>query len=475
MSRLRFAMSFVFMMVLMPSAWHSHATAQSDVIASAQSASDPTQATEDGASELPSSTPGSSIPANALDDAYLQISQDKPRVALRMLDAILAREPENPWAWYFRGLALVQLDQPHDALNAFEEARLYAGRLHADGAEPDQDLMEAISGAAATARRSLFSFNLRSGFFYDTNVSFVDEAAAQPGLIAGDEDAYFGLSADSRIALYHARDTRVWLDLRTAQSWHFEIDSFDYQSYGGSLSIRHAISDYVAVEAGYDYDADLLGRDMFGSFQRGRLRVDAMLPFENEVVVPRRTSLFYHLESNDFLFPTTDEAFDQDALGHVVGIEQVVRVSPVVDSPAYIDLILGYQFSHYDTDGTEFQRRQHRFHTGLAAPILNPLGEGEYLLIPELPMRLEMGMDWMIDDYTEASLIDRDGGERRDRILRYRVALSQVLVDDPVYGQLTFRFLFQFLDADSNVITEDRRQPFDYDKALYGLQLHWSW
>lgn len=411
---------------------------------------------------------GAEKPAT-LDEAYLLISEGQTDDALAVLDDLLLREPGNPWGLYFKGLALMSSGRPRAALETMDSALDAAVEVQA---EPE--LLSSIRIARAAARRELFSFNLRAGFFHDTNVSFLDDAAAQPGLIAGDEDGYFGLGADFRVALFHLPRTRAWLDFRTGQSWHYDIDSFDYQNYGGSLSIRHNVTDALAIEAGYDYDVDLLGRKMFGSFQRGRLRLDFTPAFPDGPVVPARTSAFYHLESNDFQFETAD-VFDQDATVHLAGIEQVLRLRPVVESPFFVDLMLGYRYSYHDTDGTEFQRRRHRFQTGLSMPVLNPMGEGEYWLIPSLPMNVELGLDWLLDRYTEDSMIDRDNVRRRDHVLQYRFALSQVLIDDPVDGRLTLRFLFQYFDADSNVITEDRRQPFDYQKGLYGLQLHWSW
>ncbi|MHC5109776.1 MAG: tetratricopeptide repeat protein [Planctomycetota bacterium] len=411
-----------------------------------------------------------SDPRALIDEAFRHLQEGRAERALQVLDQLEAIEPLNPWLWYLRGMSEQQRFHFQSALAHFDRA---LEELERSGVEDDA-LESAIRNHHVETRRRLFSFDWQFGLAYDTNVSFLEDAAAQPGLIAGEDDGKFMNSMSLRVSLWESPTDHLWLEARTAQSWHFAVSEFDYQNYGGTLHYSRLLTEQLKLSLAYEYDYEMLDRDSFGSFQAGTAALSWRYDPWVTWITPLESVLFYRLESQDFHFPT-EQVFDQDALSQQFGVSHSIRIQPFDEKAYHVDLRGSYRFGHFDTDGTEFDRREHTFGFGLSAPLRHPGKPEAYLLSPTLPLLLHFDVQWESDDFLRSSVVDRDGRRRYDHVMQYDVVLSQTLFDDPRMGRMIAHFVFSYTDTNSNVIADDRTRPYAYDKAVYGLQFHWAW
>ena len=181
---------------------------------------------------------------------------------------------------------------------------------------------------------------------------------------------------------------------------------------------------------------------------------------------PADSRLYYRLEARDFRFETTRD-FDRDGLANAVGFEQTFRLRPVPDVDWTWDLAAGYRLTSFATKGTEYDRLTHDFHFGLGVPLPSPLGSDK-------PLTFRFDNLWTLAEYRNPSLIDFTGDRRRDLIVNFVFMLSQKLLTNEKYGDLTLHGIINWMETDSNVTTRQHADPFTYDKVVYGVQLEWS-
>ena len=127
------------------------------------------------------------------------------------------------------------------------------------------------------------------------------------------------------------------------------------------------------------------------------------------------------------------------------------------------------------TEGTEYDRNDHNFYVGVSLPLLNPMSPNDYLILPDRELLFRFMVNWQLGDYRHWSQLDRFHRRRDDQINTYAFTVSQKIIDDPDWGELTLHGIINWMDARSNLITSDWSDPYTYDKVVYGAQLQWSW
>lgn len=417
-------------------------------------------------------TPPISV-SQKLDEAATLLSLGRATPAMTLLDEVVEMEPGNPWIWFYRGVGRTQLGEPYRAIDSFDRAKEILESL----GNPDTDLAERIRRHRTKARQKVLRLTLKTGLAHDTNVTYLGEGAAV-GLaeISGKADAKFGSGLDVVYAPVADSQQTLEFGLRLGHTWHFSVEQFNYQDYGGHVRYVRQLDDHWRAGLRYDYDFTLLGNDAFLSNHA----ITPNLTYSwHEAIGPltlKETEAYYQIALRDFLYETLPH-FNRDGPAQAFGIEQ--RMSLVVSEQWAWDIAGGYQFAAFLTDGREFDRITHDFYLGLDIPLINPANPHEYLLLPDLPLLFEFDVDWQLADYRNRSRIDRNRSHRRDYIFTASWAVSQKLLEDPDLGDLTLQTFIQWTDADSNVETSQRFRgtgaPFTYDKLLTGMQLVWTW
>ena len=406
----------------------------------------------------------------SLDGAAGWLHAGDARKALELLASVEEAEPDNPWLWFYRGSAHLRLNDAYEAMAAFDRASEVLIGLGG----PDPDLAERIARQRRIARRRVFGLRFQTGFAYDSNVSYLGSDASTLDLIAGEEDGRFVTSLQADFAPVDDGVNLLAVGLRTSHSWHFRIDSFDFQDYGAYVRYARHVGDSLELGVRYDYDVALLGNDRFLS----RHALTPSIRFDWRASPsrfhPSDTTVYYRLEARDFLFET-EPAFDRDGLVHAVGVEQGFRLRPIADWPWWWTVAVGYRYDREHTDGTEFDRRGHAVHVDLSMPLVNPAAPTWYLVFPDKELVLRIHAGWQGDKYANASLIDVRGRERRDRTTTVGAVLSQTLIDHPDSGTLVLHLIGNWTDAESNVRASSNISPFTYDKFVFAIQIEWSW
>lgn len=407
---------------------------------------------------------------DALDRAAFLLNVGNAHDAIDALKMVERHEPNNPWLWFYRGSADLQQDEPYRAMEHLDRATEILVEL----GDPDPALMRRIRHVRAAARRQVFSLSLTTGLAFDTNVTFLSGGASTLGLIAGEQDGKFASQFQVNFSPIADSQQKLTIGVRTGQTWHFSIESFDYQDYGGYVRYARRLTESVTLSVQYDYDFTYLGNQPFLSNHALRTALSYAWSSDNTRFRPIDTQVYYLFEHRDFRFDVTP-AFDQDGFLHAVGIQQRFEFRPLADSSWTWNLRSGYEFGRIATDGTQFDRRTHAFFLGLSMPLLNPIKPHEYLILPDKPLSFDFDVSWLIADHINESLDDADHDRRSDLVTSYGFVLSQVLMDDPEDGELVLHAIVHWTDADSNVETSRRISPFTYDKVVYGIQLAWSW
>ncbi|MCZ6772110.1 MAG: hypothetical protein O7G83_09020 [Proteobacteria bacterium] len=410
-----------------------------------------------------------------LEAAGKALHEGRPSEALRTLQKVDELEPDNPWLWFYRGLAHHRLEDYHRAVACFDKTLAILKGLD----DPySRQLAASAIDFQRRARRKILSLSLETGLAYDSNVTFLGGGTAGGlGLITGRGDGVFATRFDAMFAPVSNALERLEFKTRLNHSWHFSIEDFDVQDYGMSVRYTRKLSDRWKASLEYGYDLTYLGNDPFSSIHV--LRPGLSYKWQNPpdfTLAADETFVFYEFGGREFLFETIP-AFDRDGTAHSVGVFQSLRLRPIPRHVWEWQWLLGYRFDSIFTDGTEFDRRTHNFLLGLQIPLIDLAVRDRYryLLFPGRELTFRYNAQFQIANYRNASIIDADFDRRSDYIVSHSFALSQTLMDDPDYGELVLRAIIAWTDANSNVTSADRATPFTYDKMIYGFQLRWTW
>lgn len=419
----------------------------------------------------------------ALDRASEALTAEppRPREALRALELVEQFEPDNPWLWFYRGLAEGSLGNILTALEALDRAE----RILTELGDPEPELAEAIETQRRQLRKRVFSLSAQFGLAYDTNVTYRGADLSTLDLITGRHDGVYSTSVGLTFAPIANDRESLAVGMRIGQTWHFSIGEFNYQDYGASIRYTRRLSDRWKLGLSYDYDFTLLGNAAFISShvlspsityawpaapaERVGPAAPAVEPAAraSSWIVPNTTSFYYQFEGRNFLTETSPE-LDRDGFVNAFGLEQSFILQPIPGKEWFWRLGAGYKLSLVATEGTEFDRETHDFILGVNIPLGSPL-------IEDKPLDFNFNVQWQIGDYRNNSVIDRRRRPRDDLIVAYTWVLSQKIIEDGPLGDLAIHGVISWLDANSNVRIRNRTRPFSYDKVVYGLQLAWTW
>ena len=395
--------------------------------------------------------------------------QGRSQEAMTVLERVERQEPDNPWLWYYRGTAHLQLSSPYKAMECYDRAADILASL----GDPDPDLADRIRRQRAQARRHVFGLSGHVGLAYDTNVSFLGDAGTLD-ILAGRPDGKFASGFQVDFAPVADERNVIAAGVRFGHSWHFSVTEFDYQDYGEYLRYVRRLGESWEAEVLYDYDVNCLGRDGFLSNHAVTPSVTYRWRSADAAFRPRDTRVYYRFEAQDFLFATEPE-YDRDGFAHGVGVEQRFLFRPVAGRNWVWEISAGYGFASFATEGTQYDRFTHDFQIGMGVPLVNPVDPDKYLILPDKELIFRFNADWQIEDYWNRNLEDRDRDGRSDLLTTYSFVVSQTLMSEPDRGDLVLHAIIHWTDAESNVTTRDALSPFTYDKVIYGIQLAWSW
>ncbi len=347
-------------------------------------------------------------------------------------------------------------------------------------------------------RRNDIQISTSMGLHYDTNVVLLGERTDLPRGVSDKKD--FGLGAGLFVD-YTLDLNDKWtlgLQLRTTQIWHCEIDEFDEQRYGGSAALQYELmperdgTGPIHVRLQYDYDYTLLGRDGFLSAQNisPNLRF-----FWNE----RRaeTNLYVTYGLRNYFEPLYDRRYNRDGEYISMGAVQSYKLYDMAehyrskgiepwggtndellaqddeDYPArYLKPFLGVEYGWDSTDGDEFDQNEYTLLAGIRVPL--PYG-----------FDLDAAADFSWQEYRHGSLIDYHRRARRDFIQRYSLGVARTFVlrggqavnrYTPTIDRvlMTIRAHAAWTLDDSNVVDRLGQAIFEYDRAIYGLSVAFS-
>jgi hypothetical protein len=396
----------------------------------------------------------------ALESAAGQLQRGDARAALDSLATIDAVEPDNPWLWYYRGNAHGLLGDPRQAMKDYSAA---LSALVALG-DPDPQLAQTIQVARRDARRDIFNLFFQTGLAFDSNVTFGGDGATATFITDREDGKFASRFQWDYVPMLTDREA-LTVGGRLAHAWHFAVEEFNYQDYGAYIRYSRKLTDPWRFDLQYDYDITYLGNQPFLSnhafspwFTYQWTACDARFQ-------PDHTAVAYRIEARDFLFHT-DSNLDRDGYANSVGLSQTFRLQPIASRDWVWTLLTGYRFESVATEGSEFDRFVNVFHLGLTIPMVNPW-------LPKKECTFRFNATGEMDNYRNRSIFDKDDGTRDDLITVLGAVISQQLIDDPQGGELILHVIVNWTDADSDVRTSQRADPFTYDKLVAGFQLEW--
>ena len=339
------------------------------------------------------------------------------------------------------------------------------------------------------------SVTIFSGAHRDTNVVLLGDRTDLPRGISSEKD--FGFSTGAILGYTLDLDDRWTLGLegRVSSLWHANVDEFDEQNYGGSAAIQYELMEQngsdgpIHLRLQYDYDYTLLGRDGFLSANRITPNIRA---FSHDRKSELNVYFTYELRNyfEDLFDSRTERSGDYFSIGlthrlKTIDMEPVYRswgiepwghpndaglVQDGSDYPKrYLTPFMAFQYSWDQTDGTEFDQSAYNLVLGANVPL--PLG-----------IDLNASADFEWEDYREGSVIDFNREARKDFVQRYRIQFSRDFVLKAGNPQNRFRPNFDrvvmslsahatFTIDDSNVVDRIGQSVFEYDRALYGISV----
>ncbi|UCC30183.1 MAG: hypothetical protein JSU86_18535 [Phycisphaerales bacterium] len=314
------------------------------------------------------------------------------------------------------------------------------------GREEYDELAKQAKRWLATLRP--WSLQFQVGAHYDTNVTQVGQNVAIPREFDRREDFRFGVSVDGLRRVYLEDRAEVILGAGASSVWHADLDSFDEQSYRGSVALEHRATDLLHVGLAYEYDFNLLGREDYLSRHQ-------LTPHFSILGPGTGTTFFYRFDSRRYFDVPSLEAsgpFDRTGDIHVFGLAHTHSVGQTSNGDVLLQL--GYKHENVSTRGTEYDARNDVLTASLLAPL-----PGD--------MSIHLGADWAWEDYKRRSTLDRFHRGQHALVQTYFLTVTKRLSPNVA---ILMEVLWQ--DDDSNIRTRDRESVFSYDRTLAGIALH---
>lgn len=335
-----------------------------------------------------------------------------------------------------------------------------------------------------------FEGRLRIGNWYDSNVILLGKDTTLPRGFKKKGDYQYGISADFGLSRYIPRSEFPWVGESlavgvgggTSHVWQPNIPEFDVNRYAGRAYVNwQPIADlYLALQ--YEGSYTLLGRDPFITSHRLTPVLSKIWRRPSEGPGGRelaRTDVYYSYDDRNYLDRLTSFQLNRDGAYQAVGAQQKFNLVQAqrylrdhfagrerarrLFGEEWLSVYLGYEYRDERTAGTEFDLRGHALVWGLDVP---------------LPHRFAFEVDgeftWA--DYTGASLFDHERKERADFVQRYNIGLTYTVVargenENMRTLAVKLRGGVEMTFQNSNIWNRLGEDIYEYDRALYGVQL----
>jgi len=389
---------------------------------------------------------GDDLGENPLLDLYtgmLKLQEEQAREAALLLERARRSDARavEPVASYYAFLAWRSLGEDERAEAALERVR----QLDPDG--PWVAEAERILSRRHLRSRPDVWASLRAGMEYDTNVVLRGSGVALPGDISDDSDWRGVWAADGGIELLR---TEVWsagfLAAYTGAA-HIDLSEFNYHFPTASAWIDRELGSDTTARARYDFGYAWVDKESFVMTNDWTASVHHRWEEAGRTslaVVPFLRNYKYELPEYD-----EDERDDLDRSGVGVDVALEHRYGTGLGD---LEVRGGYIYTHYSSDGTEYDFDGHGFALGLNSSL--PFDDDE--------SRAEVVVDawagFTYRPYENASLYDTPGaGRRKDQIWEVGAALER-----PITDRTSLLFKYTFVDNGSNV------DAYDYDRHIVG-------
>lgn len=395
-----------------------------------------------------------------LDAAEQCLRRHAPRPDPGPLRAMDLFDPHSPFLRFDGEHGAARLGEIDEARQCFDRA------LHAlaERGDPDPELAARLRRARRDVNPGATHLSLQMGAAYDSNVTFRGLGTGTD-LISGDSNGVFATRLQVEHVPVLSDEEAVNIGARLSHAWYFSLAEFDFQDYGVYARYARRIDEAWAFDVQYDYDFALLDNDRFLSLHAVSPRLTRRWQESTSRLRFVQSRIDYRIESQNFLVDTTSD-LDRDGFANSVGFLHHVRAQPFEEVDWTWEIQFGQRWESVATEGREFDRIVGHYYVGVQFPLPSPI-------LPQRDLTFQFLTHWQIADYRNKSRFDAARRHRRDVIGTLGVVLSQVLVADAERGDVILHALFNWTDADSNVVSWDRSEPFTYDKIVAGVQLEW--
>jgi len=345
------------------------------------------------------------------------------------------------------------------------------------------------------------------GNWYDSNTILLGKGTPLPRAFKRKDDYQYGIQGDfslSQVIPFADPERFPYLKTMTygvggstSQLWHPNVSQFDRQVYAGQAFVNFETNlapwsgRGLFVGAQYDHATTRLGRDTFVSGNKITPVLTFLLGRDDEN--PRwdneldRLIVYYSYEKRGYQDDITDFRLDRDGRYQSVGTKYVFYLCKAEGLPYLKECFeekklnteeqllyyghewlrghVGYEYRNEQTGGTEFDRIAHAVQWGLHVP---------------LPCKWAFDIDgeFVWSNYASSSIFDFSGRERFDFTQHYNVGLTYTLCAKRVGWDILEAKLRAGVDLtfqNSNVSSPLAEEVFDYDRAVYGIQVELRW
>ncbi|MCG8404790.1 MAG: hypothetical protein MI923_06290 [Phycisphaerales bacterium] len=355
------------------------------------------------------------------------------------------------------------------------------------------------------------------GNSYDSNALFLGKSMRTPNGLSGKGDYRFGLEADANFSHVIPLDRKYRLG-RTltlgvggtaSQNWHANISEFDRGRYMGRAFANFETEIDVPYFPGYDrggvflgvqyeHETSTLNRDTFFFSNRITPALTVLwrrdpdnIRWKNEM---DRTTVYYSFDQRNYRDEISDPRLDRDGTYQAIGFQHSIYIIKAQHLwPAYYEGLipttedeekirkgiedqdyyyshqwlrfnLGYEYRKHRTDGGEFDLNGNAIMWGVHIPLPYKLTfdvEGEFA--------------W--GNFPDSSIFDIRRDSRSDFSHRYNFGLTRAFyykTSGPELIEMKIRAGTQLTFQDSSVSSRFGTDVFDYDRAVYGIQVELS-
>lgn len=332
-----------------------------------------------------------------------------------------------------------------------------------------------------------FQGNVSLGLNYDTNVILLGGDTALPLNIGRKYDFRLETEANFNISRYIDKSEApvgeslsIGLGGGTAHGWNAEIHEFNLNQYSGRSFVQWqpVKNCYLGVE--YEYAYTMLGNDPFISSHRITPVTSHIWQAKDSDDELGRTDIWYNFESRDYREEAGEWRLDRDGRYHAWGIRHIFNLVKSSDLWAayyadheterrffghhWLNFTLGYVYRDERTKGTEFDLHGHSILSGVEVP---------------LPWRLSLSIDGVFtwEDYGAPSVFDYRRNCRNDFSQHYNFGMTRTFVArgenvNMPSLEIKLRAGVGLTFRNSNIWDRLSQDIYEYDRAVYGLQLN---